>query len=118
MTDDDVEILSKINQNLNEYVQLLENCKERDALIQILNISRIGNQLMQAEKPWKLVKSSEENEQKRAYSVVSLSANISCLLAVLIEPFMPNLSQLLLEQLNANLDEVNVLNTDKEITFR
>jgi methionyl-tRNA synthetase len=35
----------------------MENCRERDAISSLLNISRLGNQLMQAEKPWKLVKS-------------------------------------------------------------
>jgi methionyl-tRNA synthetase len=74
-------------------VDLLEKCKEREAISQILNISRIGNQLMQAEKPWKLIKSTDEVEKARAASVVSLCVNISCLLAVLVEPFMPKLSE-------------------------
>ena len=47
--------------------------------------------------------------QDRAAAVVSLCVNLSCLLAVLAEPFMPSLSATLLEQLNANMDDVNVL---------
>ena len=47
--------------------------------------------------------------QERAAAVVSLCVNLSCLLAVLAEPFMPSLSATLLEQLNANMDDVNVL---------
>ena len=75
---------------------------------------------MQAEKPWKLVKSTNENEKARAYSVVSLCANISCLLSNLVEPFMPNLSSVMLKQLNANLDDINILaqNKDEERSFR
>ena len=69
---------------------------------------------MQDEKPWKLVKSKDENERSRAKSVVSLCVNISCLLAVLIEPYMPNLSKVLLEQLNAKLEDVNVLEQPDE----
>lgn len=30
----------------------MEQCKEREAISNILNISRVGNQFMQAEKPW------------------------------------------------------------------
>lgn len=111
---EDEGILVQINRCLKQYVDLLEKCKEREAISQILNISRIGNQLMQAEKPWKLVKSTNEQEKARAYSVVSLCANISCLLALLVEPFMPHLAGVMLEQLNAKLEDVNVLAQTKE----
>ncbi len=30
----------------------MEQCREREAISNILNISRVGNQFMQAEKPW------------------------------------------------------------------
>jgi methionyl-tRNA synthetase len=46
--------------------------------------------------------------------VVSLCANISCLLALLVEPFMPHLAGVMLEQLNAKLEDVNVLAQTKE----
>lgn len=49
--------------------------------------------------------------QDRAASVVSLCVNLSCLLAVLAEPFMPAFSASLLKQLNANKDDVNILAT-------
>ena len=114
LTSNDEQILAQINRCLKNYVDLLEKCKEREAFSQILNISRIGNKLMQDEKPWKLVKSKDENDRSRAKSVVSLCVNISCLLAVLIEPYMPNLSKVLLEQLNAKLEDVNVLEQQDE----
>ena len=109
LTNEDEIILVQINRCLKQYVDLLEKCKERDAISQILSISRIGNQLMQAEQPWKLVKKGNEKEKARAYSVVSFCANISCLLAVLVEPFMPNLANVMLQQLNTTLADVNVL---------
>ena len=102
-------VMVQINQCLKQYVELLEKCREREAISQIFNISRIGNQLMQAEKPWKLVKTKVVEDFVRAHSVVSLCANISCLLAVLIQPFMPNMSRVLLDQLNISLDKVNIL---------
>ena len=114
LTSNDEQILAQINRCLKNYVDLLEKCKEREAFSQILNISRIGNKLMQDEKPWKLVKSKDENDRSRAKSVVSLCVNISCLLAVLLEPYMPNLSKVLLEQLNAKLEDVNVLEQQDE----
>ena len=41
----------------------MEHCRERDAISNLLNISRLGNQLMQAEKPWKLVKSGDKEDK-------------------------------------------------------
>jgi methionyl-tRNA synthetase len=41
----------------------MEFCRERDAISNLLNISRLGNQLMQAEKPWKLVKSTSKEDK-------------------------------------------------------
>ena len=114
LTTDDEKVLANINRCVKQYVDLLEKCREREAISQILNISRIGNQLMQAEKPWKLVKSQIEKDKIRAKSVVSLCVNISCLLAVLTEPYMPTLSKVLLEQLNAKLEDVNILEESKE----
>ena len=109
LTEEDKHLMVQINRCLKQYVDLLEKCREREAISQIFNISRIGNQLMQAEKPWKLVKSKVAEDFARAYSVVSLCANIACLLAVLIQPFMPNMSKVLLSQLNVTLDKVNIL---------
>ena len=109
LTDEDKQILAQINRCLKQYIELLEKCREREAISQILNISRIGNQLMQAEKPWKLVKSQDDKDKFRAKSVVSLCVNISCLLAVLMEPYMPNFSKTLFEQMNAKLEDVNIL---------
>lgn len=109
LTNEDKQILAQINRCLKQYIELLEKCREREAISQILNISRIGNQLMQAEKPWKLVKSQDDKDKFRAKSVVSLCVNISCLLAVLMEPYMPNFSKTLFEQMNAKLEDVNIL---------
>ena len=62
---------------------------------------------MQHNTPWKLVKGSED-DKKRAGSVVGLSANIACLLSVLIQPYLPNLSKTLQTQLAAP-PSVNVI---------
>ena len=115
LTVEDKQIIAKINRCLKQYIDLLEKCREREAITQILNISRIGNQFMQAEKPWKLIKNEES--KNRAHSVVSFCANISCLLAILVEPYMPHLSREMFRMLNIQLEEVNVLG-EEEPLFR
>ena len=109
LQDNDKEVLVEINGHLQRYCEGMENCNQRESIFEVLNISRKGNQLMQAEKPWVLVKSSKEEDKARAASVVSLCANIAALVALLIDPFMPKISSELLKQLNTSLEKVNML---------
>ena len=48
------------------------------------------------------------NHRKRAGTVVSLSVNVSCLLSVLLQPYMPATSATIQQQLNAPAD-VNII---------
>ncbi|KAJ8036040.1 Methionine--tRNA ligase, cytoplasmic [Holothuria leucospilota] len=138
---EDGQLLAAVNQELKQYVSLLEKVKIRDALRHILNISRFGNQHIQATKPWVLVKGSEKEKKsndfppactcerhipkllsrkvnassfvnrRRAGTVTSLCVNISCLLSVMLYPYLPDTSRIIQEQLNAPSD-VNVLTGD------
>jgi methionine--tRNA ligase beta chain len=96
---EDFKILAKINQELKEYEENLDKLRLRDGIKNILNISRIGNQYMQAKKPWVLIKGSDE-EKIRGATIISLCCNMSYLLSVLIYPYMPNVSSTIRKQLN------------------
>ena len=109
MNEDDKKILVEINGYIKAYHEAMEICHQRESISEILNISRRGNQLMQAEKPWVLVKSAKIEDNLRASSVVSFCANIAALISLLIEPFMPKISRGILRQLNTTLDDVNLL---------
>ena len=85
-------LLVRINRELNSYIQLLEKAKLRDAIRHIMNISRLGNQLMQSAQPWVLIKGSQE-DKIRAGTVIGLCANVICQLSVMLQPFMPKVSQ-------------------------
>ena len=45
--------------NIHDYIVLI--CRLRDSIRNILSISRLGNQYMQANQPWVLVKGSEQD---------------------------------------------------------
>jgi len=107
LTDEDWELVARVNQELANYISQLEEAREREAITSVFNISRLGNQLMQHNTPWKLVKGSEE-DKTRAGTVVGLSVNLACLLSVLIQPYMPSLSAKLQTQLAAPAS-VNVM---------
>lgn len=92
-------LIAQVNKQLHCYINNMENAKMRDSIRNLLSISRLGNQYMQANKPWVLVKGTPE-EKSRAGTIVSLSANIAALLSVLLEPFMPTTSRTIKAQLN------------------
>lgn len=102
-------LLVRINRELQQFISLLENVKLRDAIRHIFNISRLGNQLMQAAKPWVLIKSVDNEDRIRAGTVIGLCANIICQLSVMLLPYMPRLSANLQDQLGVAGSDVNHL---------
>lgn len=98
LTDEDWELVALVNREIEHYIELLEDAREREAISVVFNISRLGNQLMQHNTPWKLVKGDSE-QKKRAGTVIGISVNLACLLGVLIQPYMPALSRNLESQL-------------------
>ncbi|XP_050423706.1 methionine--tRNA ligase, cytoplasmic [Adelges cooleyi] len=99
---DELTLLALVTHDLQEYIGVLDKAKLRDGLRLILSISRHGNQYMQFQKPWVLVKGSTE-EKSRAGTVIGLSCNLVCLIAVLLQPYMPQTVNIIGQQLNVNI---------------
>jgi len=99
----DKTLLARINRELVHYSELMDKLKLRDGIRHILNISRIGNQYIQATKPWELVKKGPE-DRARAATILGLAANVSALLSVLLMPYMPNTSAVIQSQLNIKIN--------------
>jgi len=108
-TESDQLFLAQVNENLGLYIECMEKTKQRDSVSAVLSVCRLGNQLMQAEQPWKKVKSANEAEKARAAAVVSVCVNLSALIAVMVEPIMPKFSRNILNQLNVSLSQVSRL---------
>ncbi|XP_061582704.1 methionine--tRNA ligase, cytoplasmic isoform X2 [Cololabis saira] len=96
---EDKKFLAVVGWELQQYIQLMDKVKIRDALKHILNISRHGNQYIQVNEPWKKIKGGD-SERQRAGTVTGVSVNISCLLSVMLFPYMPAVSQTIRNQLN------------------
>lgn len=107
LTEEDCVLVATVTRELQGYIGCLEKIKIRDGLKHILAISRHGNGHIQAVKPWKLIKGSPE-EKSRAGSLMGVCANVVCLLSVMLQPYMPAVSQQIQEQLQAP-PECNVL---------
>ncbi|XP_073323866.1 methionine--tRNA ligase, cytoplasmic [Pagrus major] len=97
---EDKKLLALVGWELQQYIQLMDKVKIRDALKHILNISRHGNQYIQVNEPWRKIK-GDDTERLRAGTVTGVSVNIACLLSVMLFPYMPTVSQTIRDQLNA-----------------
>jgi len=98
LNEEDYKLITHVDKELQEYVTHLDSIKLRDGLKFILNISRHGNQYIQANKPWVMVKGTDA-EKERAGTVIGLATNVSALLCILIKPYMPAISSTLQQQL-------------------
>jgi len=97
---------AEVNELLKEYVDLMEQNNQRDALRTILSISKLGNKLIQLWQPWVKVKSKDVNEKNEAAASVMLSANLCVLISSLLEPFMPFTSIEIARQLNLSRRQI------------
>lgn len=89
--------LAEIAKTRDEIQHYLEHFEFRNALSSLMNLARFGNQYLQAEEPWKTIKTDPE---KTAQSLF-VAAQIAVALAQLCEPFMPFSSAKLLAMFNA-----------------
>lgn len=84
----------KIQNNLEEY-------KFRDALYEVIDLSRKGNQYMQKKEPWIVAKSLAENPavQKSIDNTLHLCLQLTANLAIFINPFLPNTAKKMLNMM-------------------
>jgi len=98
MLEEDYKVVAEVNREIVEYVNLLELCKLRDALRQILAIGKVGNVYFQSQQPWTLTKN--DKDRVRCGTVCGVGAQIVFLIMTLIDPFMPGVARQIREQLN------------------
>lgn len=108
--EEDLKYLEEVGQNLVAYEERLERVMLRDGLKPVLAISRLGNQFIQANKPWLLVK-GEENDRKRAETVMHIALNTVALIAALVSPYMPEISRQIKEQLAFECDHLTEMSS-------
>lgn len=115
-TDTEYELMAHVNRETMDYHEYMEKAKLRDNIRRILNISRLGNQYLQENAPWKLIKGSDE-DKKRAGTVINIAANLVCHLSNMLAPYMPVTSATIWKQvgLPLNLQDSSPLKFSKII---
>lgn len=88
LTEDDEEsneFTARINDELKQYIDLLEKVSLKAGLKKAMTIASLGNQYLQRKAPWKLLKSGERSA---AGSSLTYSVNLAVLVTIILEPFL------------------------------
>ncbi|KRD11511.1 methionine--tRNA ligase [Flavobacterium sp. Root901] len=81
----DEKILSELKAYPSVIANSVERYRFREALNELMNLSRLGNKYLAEEEPWKLIKTDQERVKTQMY----VSLQITAALSVLAEPFLP-----------------------------
>src|SRR5258708_6403169 len=84
----DQAIIRDIESGKGKVEGLLEQYKFREALFEVIDLSRKGNKYMQEKEPWKKVEGNQE-DQKSIDNCIHLCLQLTANLAILINPFLP-----------------------------
>lgn len=74
----------------------IENYSFREALAEVMNVARHGNKILTDKEPWKVMKTDPKSAGFVLYDCFQIIASF----AIMIEPFLPETSNTLLEKLN------------------
>ena len=85
MTDDDRQVISELKLFPSKIAKSIEAYRYREALMDVMNLARLGNKYLADEEPWKLVKTDEV----RTKTIMNIALQIAANLSVVSEPFMP-----------------------------
>ncbi|HEX6168778.1 MAG TPA: methionine--tRNA ligase [Chitinophagaceae bacterium] len=101
LDDEDHWIMKEIESSKLKVEGLIEEYKFRDALFEVIDLSRKGNQYMQKKEPWKKVpgdkaQSTSSENQKLIDNCLHLCLQLTANLSILINPFLPNTAKKML----------------------
>ncbi|MBU46224.1 MAG: methionine--tRNA ligase [Flavobacteriales bacterium] len=85
LDDYDKKVVTKLADFPNKISRSIEKFRFRDALMELMNLARLGNKYLADTEPWKL----NSIDQERTKTVLNIAIQISASLAILSEPFMP-----------------------------
>lgn len=101
LDDADNDIMHAIKTSGRAVGEDIEQYKFRDALYEVIDLARKGNKYMQDKQPWIVAKSLEENpeNQKQIDNCLHLCLQLTANLAILANPFMPNVASKMLHMM-------------------
>jgi methionyl-tRNA synthetase len=95
-TTEDEDVLGQLQGFPQRVGDLIEAYRFRDALNELMNLTRLGNKYLADTEPWKLIKSDEA----RTGTVLHVALQLAASLVTLMEPFLPYSAEKLGQMLN------------------
>lgn len=92
----DIEVLKNLALAPDKIAAAIEQFKFREAITEWMNVARLGNKYLAETEPWKLIKTDGD----RVKTIINISIQIACNLAILGSPFLPFTSNKLFQLLN------------------
>jgi methionyl-tRNA synthetase len=102
LDDTDKTLIEEIAKTKEKVESLLEEFKFRDALFEVIDLSRKGNKYMQEKEPWIVAKAVGDDgrpntdAQKAIDNCLHLCLQLTANLSILINPFLPNTAKKML----------------------
>ncbi|MBP6391636.1 MAG: methionine--tRNA ligase [Flavobacteriales bacterium] len=84
-TVDDLALWSTVHASIEDIARDVDQFRFREALQAAMNVARAGNKYLSDNEPWKL----EKTDPERTRSILANSLNVTAVLALAIEPFLP-----------------------------
>ncbi len=95
LAEEDEKFLASVKEQEKEIERLMEEIELKEALKKIMVLSKNANAYFQEQEPWQKIK----DDKDRAGTVLGVLANVIKDLAVLLEPFMPQVAEDMFKQL-------------------
>ena len=106
--DEKDKIWNEIKKNIEEIGENIEKCHFKEGMKKIMRIAQFGNQYLNLNAPWKLIKEDEE----RCKSVMHLCMRIVRSLAIVSLPYMPKTASKIWKMIGYD-DDINMHKWDE-----
>ena len=108
----DEKILNEIYSYPKKIGDLIETYKFREAVNTLIDLARLGNKYLADEEPWKLIKTEDFDRVK---TIMNIALQVSAVLTIVCEPFLPNTALKLRNILNLEITDWESISKDKPI---
>ena len=108
----DEKMLYEIYRYPKKIGDLIENYKFREAVNTVIDLARLGNKYLADEEPWKLIKT---DKSERVKTIINIALQLSGVLGVICEPFLPNTALKLQKMLNLQNTDWNSISKENPI---
>ena len=110
----DEKVLDEIYNYPKKIGELIETYKFREAVNTLIDLARLGNKYLADEEPWKLIKT---DEFERVKTIMNIALQLSGVLSIICEPFLPNTAIKLRNILNLESIDWNSISKENPIVL-